>query len=75
MAGVALDLEAVVEKVDGGPIARAVEALPLAERHLVRILDIGDELGGLGGDQRLEFLLYLSRGRFQPGEPGKWERW
>ena len=56
MARIGLDRDAVLDEVDRGPGLVAVERRPLPERHVVRILDIGDELGPLRRHHPVEIL-------------------
>ena len=55
MARIGLDPLARSDQVDRGPVAVAVERPPLIERLVLGILDVGHQLGALGGHHRLEF--------------------
>ena len=66
--------DAVLDEVDRGPGLVAVERRPLPERHVVRILDIGDELGPLRRHHPMEILGDRRRRRLERLQPGEQRR-
>src|SRR4051812_817320 len=61
----------VLEKMDRGPVAAPVEGLPLVERLVLRILNVGYQLGSFGRHDRLEFGSYFVGRSFQLLDPRK----
>src|SRR5436309_125551 len=75
MAGVCLVSLASKQQVDRGPVKILVERLPLIKREVVRILNVGHELGALGVHDRLKLACDTVDASFDLADPREKISW
>ena len=75
MTRIGIDPIAVLQQMDRGPVEALVERAPLIERLMLGILNVGHELGPLGGHDRLKLGGDFARRSLERRHPREQPAW